>query len=152
MRRSENTWRSVQKRQKELIWNGMYVFFTIVLQYSKETRNIESVFESFCVFLCLWWFQQVSSLLRGSAPGLDSAPRWLQLSCEALCKRGRPPGVALYLSHGALAMLGWKGSLPGPQWEELLLLVPETLLDLDVRYAVWKCFNFNVGKVYKPWF
>ncbi|XP_043991776.1 thyroid adenoma-associated protein isoform X2 [Gambusia affinis] len=74
----------------------------------------------------------VSSLLRGAAPGLDSAPRWLQLRCEALCTSGRPPGVALYLSHGALAMLSWKGSLPGPQWEELLLLVPETLLDLDV--------------------
>ncbi|XP_014913282.1 thyroid adenoma-associated protein [Poecilia latipinna] len=74
----------------------------------------------------------VSSLLRGSAPGLDSPPRWLQLRCEALCTSGRPPGVALYLSHGALAMLGWKGSLPGPQWEELLLLVPETLLGLDV--------------------
>uniref|UniRef100_A0A3B3YNB9 tRNA (32-2'-O)-methyltransferase regulator THADA n=1 Tax=Poecilia mexicana TaxID=48701 RepID=A0A3B3YNB9_9TELE len=51
-----------------------------------------------------------------------------QLRCEALCMSGRPPGVALYLSHGALAMLGWKGSLPGPQWEELLLLVPETLV------------------------
>ncbi|XP_008428609.1 thyroid adenoma-associated protein [Poecilia reticulata] len=74
----------------------------------------------------------VSSLLRGSAPGLDSAPRWLRLRCETLCTSGRPPGVALYLSHGALAMLGWKGSLPGPQWEELLLLVPETLLGLDV--------------------
>lgn len=30
-------------------------------------------------------------------------------------------------------MLNWKGALAGPQWEELLLLVPETLLDLDVR-------------------
>ncbi|KAM4729595.1 thyroid adenoma-associated protein isoform 2-T4 [Anableps anableps] len=74
----------------------------------------------------------VCSLLRGSVQGLESAPRWLRRSCEALCMSGRPPGVSLYLCHGALAMLSWKGSLPGPQWEELLLLVPKMLLDLDV--------------------
>ncbi|XP_059214737.1 thyroid adenoma-associated protein [Centropristis striata] len=74
----------------------------------------------------------VCSLLRSSSQGLDSAPRWLQQRCEALCTSARPPGVSLYLCHGALAMLIWKGALPGPQWEELLLLVPNTLLDLDV--------------------
>ncbi|KAK5853649.1 hypothetical protein PBY51_014784 [Eleginops maclovinus] len=74
----------------------------------------------------------VCSLLRGSAQGLDSAPGWLQQRCEGLCSSARPPGVSLYLCHGALAMLSWKGALPGPQWEQLLLLVPNTLLDLDV--------------------
>ncbi|KAK1905777.1 Thyroid adenoma-associated protein like [Dissostichus eleginoides] len=74
----------------------------------------------------------VCSLLCGSAQGLDSAPRWLQQRCEGLCSSARPPGVSLYLCHGALAMLSWKGALPGPQWEQLLLLVPNTLLDLDV--------------------
>ncbi|KAM9726802.1 thyroid adenoma-associated protein isoform 2-T3 [Menidia menidia] len=74
----------------------------------------------------------VCSLLRGSAPGLDPAPRWLRQRCEALCHGGRPPGISLYLCHGALAMLSWRGALPGPQWERLLLLVPTTLLDLDV--------------------
>ncbi|XP_044070655.1 thyroid adenoma-associated protein isoform X3 [Siniperca chuatsi] len=74
----------------------------------------------------------VCSLLRSSAQGLDSAPRWLKQRCEGLCTSGRPPGVSLYLCHGALAMLSWKGTLPGPQWEQLLLLVPKTLLDLDV--------------------
>ncbi|XP_041645448.1 thyroid adenoma-associated protein isoform X2 [Cheilinus undulatus] len=74
----------------------------------------------------------VSSLLFGSAQGLESAPQWLKLRCEGLCAHGRPPGVSLYLCHGALAMLSWKGSLPGPQWEHLLLLVPNTLLALDV--------------------
>ncbi|XP_031732003.1 thyroid adenoma-associated protein [Anarrhichthys ocellatus] len=74
----------------------------------------------------------VCSLLRSLAPGLDSAPRWLKPCCEGLCASGRPPGVSLYLCHGALAMLSWKGALPGPQWERLLLLVPNTLLDLDV--------------------
>ncbi|XP_041865612.1 thyroid adenoma-associated protein [Melanotaenia boesemani] len=74
----------------------------------------------------------VCSLLRNSAQGLSSAPQWLQLRCEGLCTSGRPPGVSLYLCHGALAMLSWKGALPGLQWEELLLLVPNILLDLDV--------------------
>ncbi|XP_051271703.1 thyroid adenoma-associated protein homolog isoform X2 [Dicentrarchus labrax] len=74
----------------------------------------------------------VCSLLRSSAQGLDSAPQWLKQRCEGLCTSGRPPGVSLYLCHGALAMLSWKGALPGPQWEQLLLLVPDTLLDLDV--------------------
>uniref|UniRef100_A0A3Q2TPU4 tRNA (32-2'-O)-methyltransferase regulator THADA n=1 Tax=Fundulus heteroclitus TaxID=8078 RepID=A0A3Q2TPU4_FUNHE len=73
----------------------------------------------------------VCSLLRGSVQGLESAPRWLRQRCEGLCAGRRPPGVSLYLCHGALAMLSWKASLPGPRWEELLLLVPETLLDLD---------------------
>ncbi|KAF7653645.1 hypothetical protein LDENG_00080460 [Lucifuga dentata] len=74
----------------------------------------------------------VCSLLRGSLQGLQSAPHWLKQSCEGLFTSGRPPGVSLYLCHGALAMLSWKGALPGPQWEQLLLLVPNTLLDLDV--------------------
>ncbi|XP_015229151.1 PREDICTED: thyroid adenoma-associated protein isoform X1 [Cyprinodon variegatus] len=75
----------------------------------------------------------VCGLLRSSVGGLESAPQWLRQRCEALCASDRPPGVSLYLCHGALAMLSWKGSLPGPQWEELLLLVPRTLMDLDVR-------------------
>nr|XP_046258832.1 thyroid adenoma-associated protein isoform X2 [Scatophagus argus] len=74
----------------------------------------------------------VCSLLCSSTQGLDSAPCWLKQRCEGLCTRGRPPGVALYLCHGALAMLSWKSALPGPQWERLLLSVPNTLLDLDV--------------------
>lgn len=74
----------------------------------------------------------VCSLLCGSAQGLDSAPQWLKQRCEDLCTSGRPPGVSLYLCHGALAMLSWKDALAGPQWERLLLLVPNTLLDLDV--------------------
>ncbi|XP_017296045.1 thyroid adenoma-associated protein isoform X2 [Kryptolebias marmoratus] len=74
----------------------------------------------------------VCSLLRGSLQALNSAPDWLKQTCSGLWSRGRPPGVSLYLCHGALAMLSWKGALTGPQWEDLLLLVPETLLDLDV--------------------
>ncbi|XP_004554638.3 thyroid adenoma-associated protein [Maylandia zebra] len=74
----------------------------------------------------------VCSLLRSSVQDLDLAPQWLKQRCEGLCSGGRPPGVSLYLCHGALAMLSWKAALPGPQWEQLLLLVPNTLLDLDV--------------------
>lgn len=72
-------------------------------------------------------------MLRGSAQGLDSAPPWLKHGAEGLCASGRPPSVSLYLCHGALAMLSWRGALAGPQWEQLLLLVPNTLLDLDIR-------------------
>uniref|UniRef100_A0A8D3AXT7 tRNA (32-2'-O)-methyltransferase regulator THADA n=1 Tax=Scophthalmus maximus TaxID=52904 RepID=A0A8D3AXT7_SCOMX len=74
----------------------------------------------------------VCSLLQGSVQGLDLAPQWLAERCVGLCTSGRPPGVSLYLCHGVLAMLSWKAALPGPQWEQLLLLVPNTLLDLDV--------------------
>ncbi|XP_039994968.1 thyroid adenoma-associated protein isoform X2 [Xiphias gladius] len=74
----------------------------------------------------------VCSLLHGSVHGLDPAPQWLKERCVGLCTSGRPPGVSLYLCHGVLAMLSWKGALPGPRWEQLLLLVPNTLLDLDV--------------------
>ncbi|XP_054654296.1 thyroid adenoma-associated protein isoform X2 [Dunckerocampus dactyliophorus] len=73
----------------------------------------------------------VCSLLRSSVQGLDCAPLWLKQRCERLCTGTRPPGVSVYLCHGALAMLNWKGALPGPQWESLLLLVPDTLLDVD---------------------
>uniref|UniRef100_A0AAV2JLB0 tRNA (32-2'-O)-methyltransferase regulator THADA n=1 Tax=Knipowitschia caucasica TaxID=637954 RepID=A0AAV2JLB0_KNICA len=74
----------------------------------------------------------VCSLLRGSLEGLDLTPQWLKHRCEGLMTKGRPPGVSLYLCHGALAMLSWKSALSGPQWEQLLLLVPHTLLELDV--------------------
>lgn len=80
------------------------------------------------VFVC-----QVCSLLCSSVQGLHSVPHWLRQSCGGLLACDRPPGVSLYLCHGALAMLSWKGALPGPQWEQLLLLVPKTLLELDVR-------------------
>uniref|UniRef100_A0A3B4B112 tRNA (32-2'-O)-methyltransferase regulator THADA n=1 Tax=Periophthalmus magnuspinnatus TaxID=409849 RepID=A0A3B4B112_9GOBI len=66
------------------------------------------------------------------ASGLDLAPQWLKHRCERVLMSGQPPGVCLYLCHGALAMLSWKGAIPGPQWEQLLLLVPQILLELDV--------------------
>uniref|UniRef100_A0A672GSV2 tRNA (32-2'-O)-methyltransferase regulator THADA n=1 Tax=Salarias fasciatus TaxID=181472 RepID=A0A672GSV2_SALFA len=74
----------------------------------------------------------VCGLLQSSGQGLESSPPWLRRRCEGLCSSRRPAGVSLYLCHGALAMLSWKGALPGPRWEQLLLLVPNTLLDLDV--------------------
>lgn len=75
---------------------------------------------------------QVCGLLHASAEGLDSAPRWVKQRCESLCTAARPLGVSLYLCHGALAMLSWKGAPPRPRWEQLLLLIPNILLDLDV--------------------
>ncbi|XP_076016993.1 thyroid adenoma-associated protein [Genypterus blacodes] len=74
----------------------------------------------------------VCSLLCRSVQGLHPVPHWLKQGCEGLLACDRPPGVSLYLCHGALAMLSWKSALPGPQWEQLLLLIPKTLLELDV--------------------
>ncbi|CAL8255312.1 unnamed protein product [Lota lota] len=73
----------------------------------------------------------VCMLLRGSGQGTDAAPYWLRPSLAGLCAEGRPLGVSLYLCHGALAMLNWRRAALGPRWEELLLLVPDTLLLLD---------------------
>uniref|UniRef100_A0A3B4WC26 tRNA (32-2'-O)-methyltransferase regulator THADA n=1 Tax=Seriola lalandi dorsalis TaxID=1841481 RepID=A0A3B4WC26_SERLL len=61
------------------------------------------------------------------ASGLDPAPQWVKQRCVALCTSDRPPGVSLYLCHGVLAMLSWKGALLGPEWEQLLLLHADVL-------------------------
>ncbi|XP_065153408.1 thyroid adenoma-associated protein isoform X1 [Paramisgurnus dabryanus] len=75
----------------------------------------------------------VAGLLQGMDEENDTAPLWLSRSCAALYERSRPAAVALYLSHGALAMISWKGKTLGPQAEKLLLLIPEMLLSLDAR-------------------
>lgn len=85
------------------------------------------------VFLLTPVVCQVCCLLRGSTQGLDSAPLWLKQRCEGLCANGRRAEVPLYLCHGALAMLSLKNGVSGPHLEDLLLLVPNTLLELDVR-------------------
>lgn len=72
-------------------------------------------------------------LLRGSLQGLDVAPLWVQQQCQRLCTNDRRAQISLYLCHGALAMLSVKSAHYGPHLEELLLLVPTTLLGLDVK-------------------
>ncbi|XP_061083567.1 LOW QUALITY PROTEIN: thyroid adenoma-associated protein [Conger conger] len=73
----------------------------------------------------------VAGLLLGPEQGEDSAPVWLQQCCAGLYRSDRPPAVSLFLCHGALAMLSWRGGPLGPEAERLLLLVPTTLLSLD---------------------
>lgn len=63
----------------------------------------------------------------------DSAPQWLKSSCAGLYVSNRPAALALYLSHGALAMLNWRGRTLGLQDEKLLLLIPDVILCLDAR-------------------
>ncbi|XP_072533812.1 thyroid adenoma-associated protein [Salminus brasiliensis] len=75
----------------------------------------------------------VAGLLRFSEQEGSSAPQWLRESCACLYMNSRPAAVALYLSHGALAMLNWKGRVLGPQAEKLLLLIPDVILSLDIR-------------------
>ncbi|KAG5831317.1 hypothetical protein ANANG_G00302500 [Anguilla anguilla] len=73
----------------------------------------------------------VAGLLLGPEQGADSAPVWLQESCAGLYRGDRPPAVSLFLCHGALAMLSWRGGPLGPEGERLLLLIPSALLALD---------------------
>lgn len=61
------------------------------------------------------------------------APLWIQRQCQRLCTSDRRAQISLYLCHGALAMLSVKSAHCGPHLEELLLLVPTTLLGLDIR-------------------
>ncbi|XP_057197470.1 thyroid adenoma-associated protein isoform X2 [Triplophysa rosa] len=75
----------------------------------------------------------VAGLLHGTLESDSTAPQWLNQSCAGLYESSRPAAVALYLSHGALAMIGWRGKTLGPQAEKLLLLIPEVLLSLDTR-------------------
>ncbi|XP_052428210.1 thyroid adenoma-associated protein homolog isoform X1 [Carassius gibelio] len=75
----------------------------------------------------------VAGLLQCSVDAGSIAPQCLRQSCAGLYERRRPAAVALYLSHGALAMLSWRGKTLGPQEEKLLLLIPEVLLSLDTR-------------------
>ncbi|KAJ8359680.1 hypothetical protein SKAU_G00162050 [Synaphobranchus kaupii] len=73
----------------------------------------------------------VAGLLLGPEQGADGAPVWLQESCAGLYHSDRPLAVSLFLCHGALAMLNWRGGPLGPEGERLLLLIPTTLLSLD---------------------
>ncbi|XP_030626930.1 thyroid adenoma-associated protein [Chanos chanos] len=73
----------------------------------------------------------VANLLLCSEEEGCSAPQWLRENCAGLFQSSRPSAVALYLCHGALAMLSWKGRTLSQQGEKLLLLVPNVLLSLD---------------------
>ncbi|KAI4888638.1 hypothetical protein NFI96_027081, partial [Prochilodus magdalenae] len=75
----------------------------------------------------------VAGLLQCSEPQGSSAPQWLRESCAGLYVSSRPAAVALYLSHGALAMLNWRGRVLCSQAEKLLLLIPDVILSLDIR-------------------
>lgn len=79
---------------------------------------------------------QVTGLLQcrqqQHGPGSVS-PSWLRESCVGLYDSGRPAALVLFLCHGALAMLSWRGRSPGTQAEALLLSVPHAILELDSR-------------------
>ncbi|XP_027005873.2 thyroid adenoma-associated protein isoform X1 [Tachysurus fulvidraco] len=75
----------------------------------------------------------VAGLLQCIQQEGDTAPLWLKQSCAGLYVSTRPAALALYLSHGALAMLNWRGRTLGLQDEKLLLLVPDVILSLDAR-------------------
>ncbi|XP_053476778.1 thyroid adenoma-associated protein [Ictalurus furcatus] len=75
----------------------------------------------------------VAGMLQCAQQEGNSALQWLQESCAGLYASSRPAALALYLSHGALAMLNWRGRTLAFQDEELLLLIPDVILSLDAR-------------------
>ncbi|XP_060781574.1 thyroid adenoma-associated protein isoform X2 [Neoarius graeffei] len=75
----------------------------------------------------------VAGLLQCTQQEGDTAPQWLKDSCAGLYVNSRPAALVLYLSHGALAMLNWRGRTLSLQDEKLLLLIPDVILSLDAR-------------------
>lgn len=75
----------------------------------------------------------MAGLLQCTQKDGDSAPHWLKESCAGLYVSSRSAALALYMSHGALAMLNWRGRTLGLQDENLLLLIPDVILSLDAR-------------------
>ncbi|XP_041107653.1 thyroid adenoma-associated protein-like isoform X2 [Polyodon spathula] len=73
----------------------------------------------------------VDDLLAGAEESLSAAPQWLSGSCAELYSRERPAPVALFLCHGALAMLSWRSGELGGRGEELLRHIPAVLLELN---------------------
>uniref|UniRef100_A0A8C1YAD1 tRNA (32-2'-O)-methyltransferase regulator THADA n=1 Tax=Cyprinus carpio TaxID=7962 RepID=A0A8C1YAD1_CYPCA len=113
--------------------SGLLSCYTCILTDGKAKTPIFFTCNStlcFCIYLHFLYIYIycICSVGAGSL-----APQWLRQSCAGLYESSRPAAVALYLSHGALAMLSWRGKTLGPQAEKLLLLIPEVLLSLDTR-------------------
>ncbi|KAJ8418447.1 hypothetical protein AAFF_G00141560 [Aldrovandia affinis] len=118
--------------------NGLLVCYTHILTDEEFVQSVQSTAGMAVILLtrCMLGNEDkvaevVAGLLLGPEEGSDSAPVWLKDSCAGLYTSARPPAVSLFLCHGALAMLSWRGGSLGLQGERLLLLVPTALLSLD---------------------
>ncbi|XP_028676788.2 thyroid adenoma-associated protein homolog isoform X2 [Erpetoichthys calabaricus] len=76
----------------------------------------------------------VGKLLNGTWSEESYIPLRLSSSCAQLFELDRSETVALFLCHGALAMLDWKDKVHGSNGEKLLLQIPSTLITLDSRH------------------
>uniref|UniRef100_A0A8C1F6H6 tRNA (32-2'-O)-methyltransferase regulator THADA n=1 Tax=Cyprinus carpio carpio TaxID=630221 RepID=A0A8C1F6H6_CYPCA len=116
--------------------SGLLRCYTCILTDEEFVQTVQSTAGMAVVLLIrsiIGSGDDVAGLLQCSVDAGSLAPQWLRQSCAGLYESSRPAAVALYLSHGALAMLSWRGKTLGPQAEKLLLLIPEVLLSLDTR-------------------
>uniref|UniRef100_A0A673FVR5 THADA armadillo repeat containing n=1 Tax=Sinocyclocheilus rhinocerous TaxID=307959 RepID=A0A673FVR5_9TELE len=113
------------------VLSGLLNCYTCILTDGKAKTTVFFRCYLTLSFLCLFTVEGLQQCLVDAG---SIATQWLRQSCTRLYESSRPAAVALYPSHGALAMLSWRGRTLGPQAEKLLLLIPEVLLSLDTRY------------------
>uniref|UniRef100_A0A8C6VDU8 tRNA (32-2'-O)-methyltransferase regulator THADA n=1 Tax=Naja naja TaxID=35670 RepID=A0A8C6VDU8_NAJNA len=74
----------------------------------------------------------ISDLICGLLNCSD-VPKWFVDSCGGLCTAELSDSVLIFLCHGALAMLNWKGHSMEENAEKLLLDIASVLLTLSTR-------------------
>ncbi|XP_063047806.1 thyroid adenoma-associated protein [Engraulis encrasicolus] len=126
----------------QLALSGLMSCYTQILTDEEFVQSVQSTAGMAVVLLIRCVMQseedvakEVTGLLQcrqqqQHGPGSVS-PSWLRESCVGLYDSGRPAALVLFLCHGALAMLSWRGRSPGTQAEALLLSVPHAILELD---------------------
>ncbi|XP_062375693.1 thyroid adenoma-associated protein [Sardina pilchardus] len=119
--------------------SGLMVCYTCILTDEEFIQSVQSTAGMAMVLLIRCVMENEEDVAKEVAGLLqctkqcdsESAPSWLRASSAGLYEAARPAALVLYLCHGALAMLNWRGRSLGPRAEALLLLIPHTILDLD---------------------
>ncbi|KAL2083770.1 hypothetical protein ACEWY4_021543 [Coilia grayii] len=119
--------------------SGLMVCYTRILTDEEFVQSVQSTAGMAVVLLirCVMENEEdvakeVAGLLQCSQEcGPEISPSWLRESSVGLYQSCRPAALVLYLCHGALAMLSWRGRSLGPQAEALLLSIPHAILELD---------------------
>ncbi|KAK1171060.1 hypothetical protein AOXY_G8054 [Acipenser oxyrinchus oxyrinchus] len=132
---------ALQAQHGSLLWetmSGLLSCFTSMLIDGNFLQTVQSTSGMAVVLFIRTMLEHkdhlaslVDDLLAGAEESLSAAPRWLSGSCTELYSRERPAPVALFLCHGALAMLSWRSRELGGRGEELLLHIPSVLLELN---------------------
>ncbi|KAG5266714.1 hypothetical protein AALO_G00235290 [Alosa alosa] len=119
--------------------SGLMVCYTRILTDEEFIQSVQSTAGMAVVLLIRCVMENEEDVAKEVAGLLqctkqcdsEGSPSWLRVSSAGLYEAARPAALVLYLCHGALAMLSWRGRTLGPRAEALLLLVPHTILDLD---------------------